>query len=75
MIATSEISKHRPFMVKLREWPDLFHEPKLGTLKGLLLNRKANGFDKCVRFVSNRAYLIVEETFKYFDSLRDREVQ
>jgi hypothetical protein len=72
MNEVNEIGKTRPFMVKLRQWPELFHEPKIGTLKGLLLNRKSNGFDKCVRFVSNRAYLIVDETFKYFDSLRER---
>lgn len=61
----------RPRIVYWRRWEELFREPKTGTLKYALLNRKDTGFDKCVRVINKRIYLNVEATFAYFDACKD----
>lgn len=57
-----------PKLVPYRKWPDHFCYPSVGTLKYLLLRRKDNGFDVCVRVINNRIYLDTEKTFQWFNN-------
>lgn len=61
----------KPKIVYWRRWESQFGEPKTGTLKYALLNRKETGFHKCVRFINGRIYLDVKTTFEFFDSSRE----
>jgi hypothetical protein len=56
---------------RLNSWEKYFGEPKRGTLDYLALRRNENGFNKCVRKINGRLYLLVDETFKYFEALGD----
>jgi len=49
-----------------RKWETTFGQPKTGVLKYLLLNRRDNGFNRCVITINGRTYLHVAETQKYF---------
>lgn len=64
-------AKTPPQILPYRKWPDYFKYPSSGTLKYLLLRRKGNGFDKCVRRISGRLYLDVRSTLQFLDSQRD----
>jgi len=58
-------------IVYWRRWESTFKEPKTGTIKYLLLDRKDNGFSKCVRMINRRIYLNVKDTHEYFDSFKE----
>ena len=60
-----------PKIVFWKRWEAMFGEPKTGTIKYALLNRKETGFHRCVRFINGRIYLDVHETFRFFDSSRE----
>lgn len=57
-----------PKIVYWRRWEETFGEPRTGTLKYALLNRKDTGFDRCVRVINKRLYLDVQETFDFFNN-------
>lgn len=61
----------KPKIVFWKRWEEEFGEPKTGTLKYLLLNRKDTGFIQCVRLISGRIYLDVASTFEYFNSCKE----
>lgn len=61
----------KPRIVYWRRWEAEFGEPKTGTLKYALLNRKETGFQRCVRLINKRIYLDVESTFDYFNSCKE----
>jgi hypothetical protein len=54
-----------------KRWEKEYGEPKTGTIKYMLLNRKETGFDKCVRVINKRIYLNVSQTYKYLNSLQE----
>lgn len=60
-----------PVIMPYKHWEKYFQFPSTGTLKYLLLRRKENGFDKCVRRISGRLYLDVKETLQFLNSQRD----
>jgi hypothetical protein len=60
-----------PRILPYRKWEEYFTFPSTGTLKYLLLRRKENGFDKCVRRISGRLYLDVPAVLQFLDSQRD----
>lgn len=61
----------KPKIIFWKRWEKEFREPRTGTLKYALLNRKDTGFDRCVRVINGRIYLDVEATFKFFDSCKE----
>jgi hypothetical protein len=61
----------KPKIIYWRRWQEQFGEPRTGTLKYALLNRKETGFNRCVRLINGRIYLDVEETFAFFNSCRE----
>lgn len=67
----TEQEKEFPKIVYWRRWENTFGEPKTGTLKYALLNRKDTGFDRCVRVINKRLYLDVNETFEFFNSCKE----
>jgi hypothetical protein len=69
---SSQLSTEKPKLVFWKRWEQVFGEPKTGTIKYALLNRKETGFHKCVRMINKRVYLDVAETFRYFDASRDK---
>lgn len=60
-----------PRILPYRKWQEYFAFPTTGTLKYLLLRRKENGFDKCVRRISGRLYLDVPAVLQFLDNQRD----
>jgi hypothetical protein len=65
-------TSYTPKLVYWRRWESQFQEPRTGTLKYALLNRKKTGFFRCVRVINKRLYLDVEETFKFFNSCKEK---
>lgn len=64
-------SVDKPKIVYWRRWEEQFGEPRTGTLKYALLNRKETGFQRCVRIINKRIYLDVETTFEFFNSCKE----
>jgi hypothetical protein len=63
---------NQPKIVPWKKWKTYFKEPSTGTLKYMLLDRKDTGFERCVRYINNRIYLDVEETFKFFNECKHK---
>lgn len=66
------MSKKSPRIIFWKRWEAEFQEPKTGTLKYALLNRKKTGFDKCVRIINKRVYLDVDSTFAFFEGCKEK---
>jgi len=58
-------------LIYWRKWEEKFKYPKTGTFKYLLLHRKKNGFDKCIRIINKRIYLNIDETHNYFENCKE----
>jgi hypothetical protein len=59
---TTDFSKTReeiecPKLIPARRWAKYQKIPTQGAINGLLLDRKDNGFDKCVVRISGRLYI------------------
>jgi hypothetical protein len=54
-----------------KRWESKFGEPKTGTIKYALLNRKETKFNQCVRIINGRIYLDIESTHDYFNSCKE----
>ena len=70
-IVTSENTEKLPKLIYWRRWEGQFQEPKTGTLKYALLNRKETDFNRCVRIINKRIYLDVQSTFEFFNSCKE----
>ncbi len=63
---TAKAESPKLIVVPLKKWPVHFEYPTVGTLKGLCLRRRENGFNICVKMIHGRIYLDVDETLKFF---------
>lgn len=65
------MNDNKPKIVFWKRWEEHFGEPRTGTLKYALLNRKKTGFYRCVRIINKRIYLDVKSTFEFFNSSKE----
>ena len=71
MKAETTANVDKPKIIFWRRWEKEFKEPRTGTLKYALLNRKETGFHRCVRIINKRIYLDVAATFEFFNSCKE----
>jgi hypothetical protein len=58
-------------LIPARQWNKFMPTPSQGTINGLLLRRKENGFSKCVIRISNRLYIDLEEYKNWLNEKRE----
>jgi len=55
--------------VSIRDWTKLYGYPSYGALKGMILKRRQNGFEKCLMKINGRIYIDVAQAEKFFGDL------
>ena len=59
-------------LIPARRYTEYRNDLSQGTINGLMLKRKENGFDSCVRCINNRLYIVEDKFEDYILSQEDR---
>jgi hypothetical protein len=56
-------------LIPLTKWNQFHPGPPLSGLKHLVFNSKTNGFDRCIRRIGRRVYILEAEFFKWVEEV------